>query len=265
MYKWDAEDYKNSSSAQLEWAIELISKLELKGNERILDIGCGDGKITAQIAQKLPEGSVLGVDSSKEMISLAKETFNSNNYTNLNFLLKDAQELDFIDEFDIVFSNAALHWIKNHLSLLQRIKESLKPSGKILLQMGGKGNAKSVLEIADKMIIEKKWKKYFEGFEFPYGFYSAEEYKEWLQKVGLNAIRVQLISKDMEKNDESEMAGWIRTTWLPYTQRVPEKFQEDFIEELIERYLEDYPKDDKGHIHINMVRLEVEAKNKHII
>lgn len=259
MYKWNAEDYKNSSSAQLEWAIELISKLELEGNERILDIGCGDGKITAQIAQKLPEGSVLGIDSSKDMISLAKETFNSSNYSNLNFLLKDAQELDFNNEFDIIFSNAALHRIKDHLSVLKRINKALKPSGKILIQMGGKGNAESILKIADKIINDQKWKKYFEGFEFPYGFYSAEKYKEWLQKVGFNPIRVQLIPKDMEKNDKSEMTGWIRTTWLPYTQRVPEDLQEEFIGELIGRYLENYPKDDKGHIHVNMVRLEVEA------
>ncbi|MGF7119117.1 class I SAM-dependent methyltransferase [Methanobacterium oryzae] len=259
MYKWDAEDYKNSSLAQLEWAIEVISKLELKGNEKILDIGCGDGKITAQIARKVPEGSVLGIDSSKEMISLARKTFNSKKYSNLNFILNDAQELDFNNEFDIVFSNAALHWIKDHLSLLEQIKHSLRPSGKILFQMGGKGNAESILKIADEMINDGKWEKYFEYFEFPYGFYSAEEYKEWLQKVGFNKIRVQLISKDMEKNDESEMAGWIRTTWLPYTQRVPEELQKEFIEELIKRYLEKYPKDGKEHIHVGMVRLEVEA------
>jgi trans-aconitate methyltransferase len=193
------------------------------------------------------------------MISLAKETFNPRKYPNLNFILKDAQELDFNNEFDIIFSNAALHWIKDHLSLLKQIKHSLKPSGKILIQMGGRGNAESILEIADELINDRKWKKYFDGFEFPYGFYSEEEYKKWLQKVGLNAIRVQLIPKDMKKNDESEMAGWIRTTWLPYTQRVPEEFQEEFIEELIEKYLEKYPKDDNGHIHVRMVRLEVEA------
>ncbi len=259
MYKWDAEDYKNSSSAQRKWAMELISKLEIKGNERILDVGCGDGKITAEIALKLLEGSVLGIDSSKEMIALARETFNSDEYPHLSFILKDAQELDFNNEFDIIFSNAALHWIKDHLSLLMRIKSSLKPSGKILLQMGGKGNARAIIEIVDEMINEEKWKQYFEDFEFPYGFYSAEEYKEWLQIAGFNLIKVQLIPKDMEKNDNDELAGWIRTTWLPYTQRVPEDLQEDFIEELIERYLEKNPKDDNGHIHVKMVRLEVEA------
>lgn len=259
MYKWDAEDYKNSSSAQREWAIELISKLELKGNERLLDIGCGDGKITAQIALQLVEGSVLGIDSSEDMINLAKETFNSKKYPNLNFILKDAQELDFMEEFDVIFSNAALHWVKDHSSLLIHIKDSLKPSGKILLQMGGKGNAESILKIADKMINDRKWKKYFEEFEFPYGFYSTEEYGEWLQKAGFNTILAQLIPKDMEKRDESEMAGWVRTTWLPYTQRVPEELQKEFIEELIERYLKKYPKDDNGHIHVRMVRLEVEA------
>lgn len=259
MYKWNAKDYKNSSSSQQKWARELISKLEIKGNERVLDIGCGDGKITAEIAQKLPEGSVLGIDSSKEMIYLAKETFNSKEYNNLNFILKDVQELDFNNEFDVIFSNAALHWIKDHLSILKQIKDSLKPSGKILIQMGGKGNAESILEIADIMITDEKWKKYFKGFEFPYGFYGAKEYKDWLKRAGFNSIRVQLFPKDMEKKNVIDLAGWIRTTWLPYTQRVPEEFQEEFIEELIERYLEKYPKDEKGHIHVKMVRLEVEA------
>ncbi|MCK5217701.1 MAG: methyltransferase domain-containing protein [Methanosarcinales archaeon] len=95
MYKWNAKEYANFSAEQQKWAEELLSKLALKGNERVLDIGCGDGKITAGIAQLLPEGSVLGIDNSKEMIRFAKENFPLEQFTNLTFELEDARTLSY--------------------------------------------------------------------------------------------------------------------------------------------------------------------------
>lgn len=262
MYKWDAEDYQKNSFSQQKWARELISKLELKGNENILDIGCGDGKISAEIASILKDGQVLGIDNSKEMIELARKDFPATQFSNLKFEIKDAKELDFKSQFDIVFSNAALHWITDHLVVLKGIKRSLKHSGKILLQMGGKGNAADILDIVHSMMNTGKWKKYFEGFNFQYGFYGTDEYKKWLKEAGLSVIRVELIPKDMIQPGKEELKAWIRTTWLPYTQKVPIKHRDEFIGELAGKYIEKYPQDTKGQIHINMVRLEVEAKKK---
>ncbi len=258
-YTWNAEDYAKHSSAQQDWARELIAKLRLNGDESVLDIGCGDGKITAEIAHQLSDGKVLGVDSSKDMIELACKNFPIEKHPNLSFKLVDAKHLPFKEQFDIVFSNAALHWIKNHKPVISGIKNSLKPNGRMLLQMGGKGNAESVISILETIIAEKKWNRYFSGFEFPYGFHEPEKYELWLKEADLNPIRVELIPKDMSYKDKNGLAGWIRTTWLPYTDRVPAHRRKEFITLLVEKYIEKYPLDSKGNIHVNMIRLEVEA------
>lgn len=259
MYKWNAKEYHKSSAEQQKWAKELLAKLSLKGSERVLDIGCGDGKVTAEIANLLPYGSVVGIDNSEEMINFAKENFPKERFPNLTFELLDARKLNFNNEFDVVFSNAALHWIVDHLPVLKGIKRSLKPSGKILLQMGGKGNAAAVIEILHNIIRNEKWNKYFNDFEFPYGFYGKEEYNCWFKDVGLIVNRVELIPKDMIHKGIEGLAAWIRTTWLPYIQRVPENLRDEFINEISTKYIETHPLDSEGYVHIKMMRLEVEA------
>ncbi|MGZ7160723.1 MAG: class I SAM-dependent methyltransferase [Methanobacterium sp.] len=256
MYKWDAEDYQKHSSTQQKWARELIKKLELKGSEFIIDIGCGDGKITAEIASILNTGCVLGIDSSKDMIELAKKTFAQEK--NLNFRLLDVHNLDYNEEFDIVFSNAALHWVHDQLPVLKKVYSSLKPSGKILFQMGGKGNARDFFLTIDELINDVHWKKYFLEFDFEYGMFGDEEYERWLREAGFSINRVELIPKTMTKTEE-DFKSWIRTTWLPYTERVPSKLRSKFIDELVRRYIEINPEDDEGRINLNMIRLEVEA------
>lgn len=259
MYRWDAEDYKRHSSTQHTWGKELISKLQLNGDERVLDIGCGDGKITAEIASLLPDGLIMGIDSSPEMIKLAEGNFPPDKFTNLSFKIKDARKLDFKNDFDVVFSNAALHWIIDHQPILKRIHRSLKSPGTILLQMGGKGNAAEILVIFDKLIKGNKWKQYFTDLSFPYGFYGPKDYKKWLEEADFQAIRVELIPKDMVHKGREDLSGWIRTTWLPYTNKIPETMRQEFIEDIMDKYIEKHPLNGEGLIHIKMVRLEVEA------
>ena len=111
-FHWDAEEYAKNSAAQLGWAQELIAKLALKGDEFILDIGCGDGKVSAELARRVPRGGVTGIDSSLDMIQKARSAFPAT--ANLSFALKDAREFGFESRFDVVFSNATLHWVKDH-------------------------------------------------------------------------------------------------------------------------------------------------------
>ena len=258
-YSWNAEDYAKHSSIQRTWARELISKLKLQGHESVLDVGCGDGKVSAEIARYLPNGQVLGVDSSNDMIDLACANFPKQNHPNLSFQLADARNLPFQEQFDIVFSNAALHWIKNHDPVIAGIQNSLKPGSRILLQMGGKGNADSIFSTADSILSKDEWHRFFFDFEFPYGFYDSEEYKTCLNKAGLKPVRVELIPKVMSYDDKDGLAGWIRTTWLPFTQRVPDDKKEAFINQIVDKYVEEYPFDHDGKVHVSMVRLEVEA------
>jgi trans-aconitate 2-methyltransferase len=258
-YQWNADEYAQSSKTQFLWARELIGKLHLKGDERILDIGSGDGKVTAEIARYLPNGSVIGIDSSSDMVTRASQTFHRDMVPNICFQQGDARSLSFRNEFDIIFSNAVLHWVLDHRPVLGGIHDGLKQGGRTLLQMGGKGNAHDVCDAFDRIKLENEWCRYFEGFSFPYGFYGPEEYHEWIRDAGLIPNRVELIQKEAIHDDYTAFEGWIRTTWLPYTQRVPEEKRNSFITELAAEYLAAYPADESGRVHVGMVRLEVEA------
>ena len=258
-YKWDAGDYANFSSEQQKWGRELIAKLNLKKNENVLDIGCGDGKVTAEISLKVPSGSVTGIDNSETMIKLAEDKYPKEKYSNLSFHLCDAKEINFNDQFDVVFSNAALHWVDDHSKVLSGICKSLKPKGRILLQFGGKGNASQAFLILNEMIKDKKWSHYFENFRFPYNFPADKEYTELIKKAGLKVKRVELVVKDMLHEGEEGLAGWIRTTWLPYTSRIPEGKREEFVRTAARKFVERFPPDEKGKVHAEMIRLEAEA------
>ena len=128
----------------------------------------------------------------------------------------DAGQLAFQGQFDVVFSNATLHWIKDHRPVIAGIQKSLKPGGRVLLQMGGKGNAESILSILDEMMSENEWGQYFSDFIFSYGFYDPEEYMVWISEAGLNPVRIELIPKVMSYDKRDGLTGWVRTTWLPY-------------------------------------------------
>lgn len=257
--RWNADDYARNSGVQAGWAEELIGKLALKGAERILDLGCGDGATTAKLAAHVPRGSVVGIDSSAEMIALALKRFPAAQNPTLRFQLADARTLPFEGAFDVVFSNAALHWVIDHRPVLAGIRRALVPGGRVLLQMGGQGNAAGVVAAAERLLADSSWARYFEGFAFPYGFHGPEEYVSWLTEAGLVALRVELIPKEAVHPSREAFEGWIRTTWIPYTQRLPEDRRPAFVTALAEAFLARHPADAAGRCLVRMVRLEVEA------
>ncbi|HEY8857571.1 MAG TPA: methyltransferase domain-containing protein [Rugosibacter sp.] len=257
--KWNAEDYAKNSSAQLQWAQELISKLALQGCESVLDIGCGDGKIGALLAQVVKNGNVLGIDLSEGMIRLASEQFPSAKNPNLSFLHMDATDIHLSERFDIAFSNATLHWVRNHVAVLRGAHSCLKTGGKILFQMGGRGNATEVFGAIQAVLQQPKWLQYFEGFIPPYHFYGPEEYETWLLESSFRPGRVELVPKDMQHQGVEGLTGWLRTTWFPYTDCLPSEFRDTFLAEVVENYMAAHPIDALGNTHVKMVRLEVEA------
>jgi len=258
-YQWDAADYEKNSCPQQQWARDVIRTLKLAGDERILDIGCGDGKVTAELAALVPEGSVLGIDSSESMVEFAHQRFSPGHFPNLQFRWGDATHLGYRREFDLVVSFASLHWVSDHLAVLSGIERGLTAGGRTVLQFGGKGNAASISDVANEIATHQRWKGYFVGFTYPWFFYSVEEYGGFLKHVGLCAKRVQLIPKDMVHDGKEGLMGWLRTVFLPHTERLPESLREDFVRKMASAYLEKHPPDENGGIHVQMVRLEVEA------
>jgi trans-aconitate 2-methyltransferase len=259
MYSWDPKLYSSSSSSQKNWGLEILAKLYFKGNERVLDVGCGDGKLSAEIARSLLEGSVLGIDLSEGMITFARDHYPPEKFPNLSFMQMDAGELTFDSEFDVVFSNAALHWIKAPETALKGFFKSLKPGGALLAQFGGRGNAAEIFKIVDSMLENERWNTYFRDFVFPYGFYGPEEYSNWLKNAGFSVKRLEMISKDMALDGKKGIYDWIDSTWHPYTQQVPHRLKEEFINELVTLFISTCPPDDKGYVHVQMIRLEIEA------
>jgi trans-aconitate methyltransferase len=126
--------------------------------------------------------------------------------------------------------------------------------------MGGRGNGRVVVDVIEEIMKLPQFKPYFKEFAFPYGFLGVDEYSALLNDAGFIGQRIELFEKDMIHDGKAGLSGWIRTTWLPYTQRVPEQQRELFIDLIASRYLERVPLDDDGQAHVDMVRLEVEAK-----
>ena len=257
--KWNAADYAANSAVQQSWAHELIAKLKLRGDEHILDVGCGDGKVTAELARAVPRGLVLGVDASPEMIGFAQKTFQKSENSNLEFQIADARKISTETKFDLVFSNAALHWVDDHEKFLRGAASVLKNGGRLVVSCGGKGNAHDVFLALRPEMRLKRWRDFFRGMPLPYFFYAPGDYEKWLPKFGFRIHTLQLAPKDASYAGADGFAIWLRTTWLPFVQRVPENLREEFIAAVTQRYLAKHPPDADGSVHVRMVRLEIDA------
>jgi len=260
--QWNAAGYAANSAVQQTWARELIAKLNLRGDEHVLDVGCGDGKVTAELARAVPLGAVFGVDASAEMIAFAQKNFPASEISNLKFQIADARKIGSAvsaARFDLVFSNAALHWVDDHEKVLRGAAAVLKSGGRLMVSCGGKGNAHDVFLVLRPEMRLKRWCRFFRGMTMPYFFYAPEAYEKWLPKFGFKTHKVSLAPKDAAYYGAKGFASWLRTTWIPYVQRVPENLREEFIESVTQRYLAKHPPDAAGQIHVRMVRLEIDA------
>ncbi len=259
-YQWYAAAYARHAGAQFEWAIELMDRLALTGDEVLLDIGCGDGRVTALLAERLRAGRVVGVDRSFAMVSATRRSYAAGPHPNLSVFQMDAARLGLAAAFDVAFSSAVLHWLPDHLAVLHGVRRALRPGGRLLFQMGGRGNVADVLEAIACVTARPRWRDYFAGMPPGYFFYHPDDYRRWTAEAGLRLMDARLVEKDLRQTGVAGMAGWLRSTWLPYVERVPEAARDDFALEAAEAYVADYPADAHGVVHVAMVRLEVEAR-----
>ncbi|HDO35742.1 MAG TPA: class I SAM-dependent methyltransferase [Nitrospirae bacterium] len=234
-FKWDGRDYQQFSKYQTEEGIKLIELLNVRNGESILDVGCGNGLLTLDIAKNDPKGLVLGIDSSGDMLKKAEENKREQDVGNVDFQLKDAPSVDYENRFDAIFSNSVLHWIKDHGELLTRFYKALKPGGRVALGFASRGNIDSFLEIINHIMEDDEFSTSFKGFNFSW-YFPGKEYNGLLKDAGFERCELKFKSVEIRMTKE-ELMGWFRTVGMPYWGHLPEPLSGEFFDRVIDEYI----------------------------
>jgi trans-aconitate 2-methyltransferase len=236
MTEWNAAEYSRRSSLQEAMAQEVLALLDLEDSERILDVGCGDGKITAEIASRVPEGSVIGVDPSVDMISFAQSHFGPATRPNLRFEVADARRLPFKNEFDLVVSFNALHWIPEQDAALSSIHSALISGGRAQLRLVAAGARKSLENVVEETRRTSKWNAYFQDFHDPYLHLSSGEYAALAERNGFRVLSVNTKDHAWDFGSRAAFAGFCAAGCIEWTRRLPEAERQEFINDVLDRY-----------------------------
>ena len=234
-FEFDANKYKVASTHQKEWGKRIISEMSIKGNESILDLGCGDGVLTKDLAELVPNGTVVGIDASENMIKKAKES----QANNLTFIVMDIDAINFKNEFDIIFSNATLHWIKDHIRLLSNCYDSLKPSGIIRFNFAGDGNCSNFNAIVQQAMIFPEFKRYFENFIWPWFMPKIDDYNRLIQSNNFTEIKTWEENTDRYFATADDMTKWIdQPSLVPFLKVIGDKDKTSFRDMVVDQMIQ---------------------------
>jgi trans-aconitate 2-methyltransferase len=243
---WDAGTYHRVSVPHEEWARSVLDRLPLGGDETVLDAGCGSGRVTGLLIERLPRGRVVAVDGSPSMVEKVRETLRPGDEA----LVSDLTELELDQQVDAVFSSAVFHWVMNHDLLFQRLAAVLRPGGAIAAQCGGAGNIDRLRAISGKVAASEPFAPYFDGFDEPWNYASAEETEARLEAAGFDQVRCWLQPWTIEP---PESAQFLRTVCLgPHMDRLPEELRAPFVERVLEG--------ESDPLQMDYVRLNIEAR-----
>ncbi len=219
--EWDAKLYNAKHDFVWKYGSDVVSLLEPRAGERILDLGCGTGHLTSQIAES--GAQVTGVDRSAEMVAVARLA-----YPNLKFEISDARNLTFRDEFDAVFSNATLHWIHEPELVLQGVCRALRKGGRFVAELGGKGNIRAMQDAFDRALVEIGAAK--DGEVNPWYYPSVSEYSTLAERNGLEVRFITLFDRPTGLADgASGMRNWIVMFGADYLAKAGEARREKFL------------------------------------
>lgn len=236
MTEWNAPEYAILSGLQQAMAEEVLSLLHLKGNERVLDVGCGNGKVSAEIAARVPQGTVVGVDSSADMIAFASSHFGPTVRPNLRFEVADARQLRFHEEFDLVASFNALHWIPEQEEPLLSIRAAMKPEGLAQLRLVPAGKRKSLENVIEETRLSSRWERYFKEFHDPYLHLTPEQYAALAERNGFQLRRIHTEDKSWDFKTRAGFLAFGSVTFIEWTKFIPESERPSFIADVLDRY-----------------------------
>lgn len=215
--------------------INLVKSISFYGNESVLDVGCGDGKITAEISKLIPRGHITGMDISLKMIDFAKKTFHPMCYPNLTFETGNAESIPFVKQFDLVFSSFALQWVLNIHGYLDGARHALKDNGRLAITVP--------LEVSEnfeyalkKIMSAPKWSIFFEDFISPWNFTDQKKYENLLIE---NRFNIDCLKKEIQIQrfkSRTDLENYI-LPWLPHLQYIPPELQHHFFSQVIDKFL----------------------------
>jgi trans-aconitate methyltransferase len=234
-HEFDGKQYRKASTHQKEWGNRIISGLDLKGGESVLDLGCGDGVLTKQLSDLVPNGSVLGIDASEGMIREARKLEGGN----LSFRLMDIRDIGFESEFDFIFSNATLHWIKDHRKLLSDCRRALRPNGIIRFSFAGDGNCMNFNAVVKEAMDLRRFKRFFGDFEWPWFMPAQEAYRSLVSSSGFAEFEVRTENADRYFESEDAMVRWIdQPSLVPFLSVLPGEERPAFRDRVVRGMIE---------------------------
>ena len=228
---WDANTYHRVSSPHVEWAQEVLDRLGLRGDETVLDAGCGSGRVTRLLADRLPRGRVIAVDASPQMVARAREELGPD---------ADVREGDLTalrladgEQVDAAFSNAVFHWVPDHDALFAALAAAMRPGAVLSAQCGGAGNVTAVHEQALAAGADAGLQDRFAGWGGPWNFATPEDTERRLAAAGFAEARCWLQTWPVEPD---EPRAYLQTVCLgPHLQRLEADEHERFLDAVMAR------------------------------
>jgi trans-aconitate 2-methyltransferase len=250
---WDGTSYDRISAIQQGWGEEVLGRLELAGDERALDAGCGSGRVTEMVLERLPRGHVVAVDASPSMVAAASARLagvDSRYAGRVEVRQCDLLELALEEPVDAVISTATFHWIGDHDRLFARIHAAMRPGGRLVAQCGGEGNIDGLRSQALEVLAGEPYAEHFEGWRAPWNYAAAEITEQRLRGAGFSEAHCWLTPAPSSPDEPRE---FLQTIVLgPHVQQLPAELRERFMDDVLERIGEP--------VVIDYVRLNIEAR-----
>jgi trans-aconitate 2-methyltransferase len=226
-HEWDAIEYEELSAPQTRWGAAVLERLDARGDEAALDAGCGTGRVTELLLERLPEGSVLAVDGSGAMVEAARRRFAGEPRVRVE--RQDLLSLEVAEPVDLVLSTATFHWIKDHERLFGRLAKVLKPGGRLVAQCGGAGNISRATRATREVMQEERFRRYLEGWTDDKNYADAETTRARLEAAGFEEVETWLHDEHTRFGSVEELARFLGAVVLGgHMERLPEEEREPF-------------------------------------
>jgi len=229
---WDAASYDRVSTPQVEMALPVLERLPLSGAETVLDAGCGSGRVTELLLERVPDGGVVAVDAAPSMVEQARERFAGEPRVSVLDPVS-LTELELAEPVDAAFSNAVFHWIKDHDALFEHLHAALRPGAPLVAQCGGKGNIDRFRRLADEVAAEAPYADHMAAFEGPWNYAAPDVTEERLARAGFTGVRCWLEPWPVSPAEPLEFA---MTVCLGnHLAELPDQLRRPFAEEVVRR------------------------------